>query len=173
MRTITMRTHPHRSRGGLLAVALVTVTAASLAPAAAQAAPAAAAPDYDVALNLAVTDAPGAPPQTATLRCRGAQATAGGYLAALPAEACRQARALARFLVSAPDPDRICTEIFGGPQTARVSGSTDGRFARRAFSRHNGCAIADWDRMGLLLDAAMSPSRLLVAYHDRRPPGPG
>jgi hypothetical protein len=118
-----------------------------------------------VALRLSVTDAPGATPQTATLRCRGSRAVAGGYLSSVPAEACRQARDLAEFLLSTPDPDRICTAIFGGEQTAEVTGSVDGRPVQRAFSRRDGCAIADWDRMGLLLDAAMSPSRLLVAYH--------
>jgi len=173
MRTITMRTRARRARARRLAVLVAAVTVTSLAPAAAQAAPAATAPAYDVALNLSVTDAPGAPAQTATLRCRDSQADAGGYLSPLPAQACRQARDLARFLLSAPDPDRICPEIFGGPQTAKVTGSIEGRLVQRAFSRHNGCAIADWDRTGLLLDAAMSPSRRLVAYHRTGHPGPG
>jgi hypothetical protein len=165
MRTITMHTHALATRGRRLAVVMGAVTAAVLAPAAAQAAPAAIAPPPDVTLNLAVTDAPGATPQTATLRCRGSRAIAGGYLAGVPAQACQQARDLAAFLLSQPDPNRICTDIFGGEQTAKVTGSINGRRVQRAFARRNGCEIADWNRMGLLLDGAMSPSRLLVAYH--------
>ncbi|MGI9097174.1 MAG: hypothetical protein ACR2H2_01545 [Solirubrobacteraceae bacterium] len=153
-----MRTHALRSRSRQLAVVLAAVTTASLAPAAAQAAPAATAAPSDVVLNLSVTETPGATPRTATLRCRGSRAVAGGYLSGVPAEACRQARALERFLLSAPDPNRICTLIFGGPQTARVIGSVDGRRVRRTFSRRNGCEIADWDTMGLLLSSAVSPS---------------
>jgi hypothetical protein len=119
----------------------------------------------DVELRLSVTEIPGAAPRTATLRCQGGRAVAGGYLADAPAEACRHARRLARFLLSEPDPDRVCTEIFGGPQTGEVTGVIDGRRVRRSFSRRNGCEIADWDRMGLLLDAAITPARLLVAFH--------
>jgi hypothetical protein len=173
-----MRTHPLRSRSRRLAVLLAAVTAASLAPAAAQAAPAAsAAAPSDVALNLSVIETPGATARKATLRCRGSRAVARGYLSEVPAKACRQARALERFLLSTPDPNRICTDIFGGPQTAKVTGSVDGRRVQRSsFSRRNGCEIADWDTMGLLLSSAIgpsrllagsavSPSRLLVAYH--------
>jgi hypothetical protein len=168
MRTMTTRTHALATRGRRLAVVMGAVTAAFLAPAAAQAVPAAVAPPPDVTLNLAVTDAPGATPQTATLRCRGSRAIAGGYLAGVPAQACQQARDLVAFLLSQPDPNRICTDIFGGEQTAKVTGSINGRRVQRAFARRNGCEIADWNRMGLLLDGAMSPSRLLVAYHRTR-----
>lgn len=169
MRTLTLRHH-----SGRLAVLVAAVTAAALAPAAAQAAPTAAQPD--VALRLSVIQTPGATPQLATLRCRGAQAVASGYLSEVPAEACRQARAVTKLLLTTPDPDRICTDIFGGEQTARVTGSIDARRVQRAFSRVNGCEIADWDTMGLLLGsaagssralagAAVAPARLLVAYH--------
>jgi hypothetical protein len=165
MRTITVHTHALSRRGRRLAVVVAAVAAASLVPAAAQAAPGATAQPTDLALTLSVTDTPGAAPQTARLWCRGSLAAADGYLAKLPAQACQQARAVAELLLNAPDPHRICTQIFGGPQTARVTGSVDGRGVWRGFSRQNGCAIAEWDRMGLLFEAAMSPSRVLVAYH--------
>jgi len=79
-----MRTHALRSRSRQLAVVLAAVTTASLAPAAAQAAPAATAAPSDVVLNLSVTETPGATPRTATLRCRGSRAVAGGYLSGCP-----------------------------------------------------------------------------------------
>jgi hypothetical protein len=167
IRTIATSTHAVRANGCRLAVLLTAVTAASLAPTAAQAAPAAPeSPDSpDVALALSVTDTPGAILRTATLHCRGSQEVAGGYLSQAPEEACKQARSLAEFLLSTPDPTRRCPLPFAGQQTAEVTGFVNGHRVRRAFSRHDGCAIADWDRMGLLLNAAISPSRLLIAYH--------
>jgi hypothetical protein len=76
-----------------------------------------------------------------------------------PEEACKQARSLAEFLLSTPDPNRRCPSRFAGQQTAEVTGFVNGHRVRRAFSRHDSCAIADWDRMGLLLNPAISPSR--------------
>jgi hypothetical protein len=171
MRTPTLRAHSRR-----LAVIAAAVTAAALAPAAAQAAVAPTPIGPDVALRLSVTPTPGATPQTAALRCRGARAFASGYLSKVPEEACKQARRVARFLLTQPDPNRICTDIFGGEQTAKVTGSVAGQLVQRAFARRDGCQIADWDTMGLLLGpaasssrlragAAVSPARLLVAYH--------
>ena len=118
-----------------------------------------------MALRFSVTDAP-ATPQTATLTCLGTWANATGYLREARTEGCRQARRLADFLLSAPDPDRVCTQIFGGPQTATVQGAIKGRPIRRAFARTDGCELADWEQMGLLLaPAAINSSRQLVDYH--------
>jgi hypothetical protein len=51
-------------------------------------------------------------------------------------------------------PDVACTEIYGGPATATVSGWRDGKPVRAEFSRTNGCEIARWDRAEALLGAA-------------------
>lgn len=42
-------------------------------------------------------------------------------------------------------PDMMCTEIYGGPQTARVTGQWEGEEVDAEFSRTNGCEIARWD----------------------------
>lgn len=95
----------------------------------------------------------------ATLECRGRVARAGGYLASRDAaRACRTARRLAAFLTEAgPPPLRPCTQIYGGPQTARVTGRIGSRPVDRRLSRSDGCAIADWDRAVGLLPATRSP----------------
>ena len=51
------------------------------------------------------------------------------------------------FLVaSAPVPaDVMCTEQYGGPQRARVTGTWHGRAVRASFTRTDGCQIARWD----------------------------
>jgi hypothetical protein len=44
-------------------------------------------------------------------------------------------------------PNAICTEVYGGPQRARVTGMVDGRPVWATFSRSNGCEIARWARV--------------------------
>jgi hypothetical protein len=41
-------------------------------------------------------------------------------------------------------PDVACTELYGGPQTATVSGRLRGEQVDARFSRVNGCEIARW-----------------------------
>jgi hypothetical protein len=54
-----------------------------------------------------------------------------------------------------PVPDDVaCTEQFGGPETARVTGTLDGRQVDARFARNNGCEIARWDKVAPLLEAA-------------------
>ncbi|MFD9600239.1 subtilase-type protease inhibitor [Streptomyces sp. NBC_01224] len=46
----------------------------------------------------------------------------------------------------APVPgDAMCTQQFGGPATARVTGTWRGRSIDTAFERTNGCAISRWN----------------------------
>lgn len=53
----------------------------------------------------------------------------------------------------APVPaDQVCTEIYGGPETATVRGTWLGRPVDASFSRQNGCEIARWDAVAGLLD---------------------
>ena len=67
-----------------------------------------------------------------------------------PAAACAQ-------LAGQPDPfaalpaDTMCTQLFGGPQTARVTGRWAGQPVDLQLSRTDGCRIAQWDRLGALL----------------------
>lgn len=51
-----------------------------------------------------------------------------------------------------PD-DRACTEIFGGPQRAEVSGTVEGEEVDATFTRANGCEIERWDALVGLLPA--------------------
>jgi hypothetical protein len=66
---------------------------------------------------------------------------------------CDIARRLADFLAEEPPRDRVCTEIYGGPETARVRGTIGERRIDRRFSKTNGCEIADWERAEPLLAA--------------------
>ncbi|ROQ81477.1 subtilase-type protease inhibitor [Streptomyces sp. NBC_01260] len=44
-------------------------------------------------------------------------------------------------------PDAMCTQQYGGPATARVTGSWRGRSIDAAFDRTNGCEIGRWNSL--------------------------
>jgi hypothetical protein len=103
----------------------------------------------DPALNdLVVTQdlGDGSPPQRWTLVCAGA--VSGDH---------PQAEAACAHLAAIEDPfapapaDLVCTEVYGGPQTARVTGVWGGEPVELEPGRRDGCEIAEWDALGPLL----------------------
>ncbi|AKN69042.1 hypothetical protein QR97_03750 [Streptomyces sp. PBH53] len=48
-------------------------------------------------------------------------------------------------------PGTTCTMLYGGPATARVTGTWAGRPVDASYDRGNGCEIGRWDRMVPLL----------------------
>ena len=81
-------------------------------------------------------------PRRWTLRC----APTGGTLPR-GAVACRRLGAGGPKLFAPVPPNMVCTEIYGGPQTARVVGKVAGKRIWASFSRTNGCHIDRWERM--------------------------
>jgi hypothetical protein len=67
-----------------------------------------------------------------------------------PAAACEAVHAQHGALEPLPD-DVACTQEYGGPQTAVVSGTIDGEPYRGTFNRRNGCEIGRWERLQPLL----------------------
>ena len=47
--------------------------------------------------------------------------------------------------------DKVCTQIYGGPQVAIVSGRVDGRAVWARLTRADGCQISRWSRVPSLL----------------------
>lgn len=84
---------------------------------------------------------------TATLTCD----PAGGELPD-PAAACAALAAEAAALEPVP-PDTACTELYGGPEQARITGTLDGAPVDASLSRVNGCEIDRWERLLPLLPA--------------------
>jgi hypothetical protein len=90
--------------------------------------------------------------RTARLTCDSEGPRATGFLRGRDAERlCRRAYTLERFLSRPPEAARACTEVYGGPDRARVRGNVRGGQVDRRFGRADGCEIADWDRARLLL----------------------
>lgn len=82
------------------------------------------------------------PTRTWTLRCD----PPGGSLPG----ASRACELLSAAALRPLPPDTICTQIYGGPQKARVRGSFRGRPVDSRFSRTNGCEIHRWDQLRYL-----------------------
>ena len=77
-----------------------------------------------------------------TLRC----GPAGGSLAR-PARACAKLAAGGAKLFAPFPRDTACTEIYGGPQRARIVGTVAGERVWTTLTRTNGCEISRWARV--------------------------
>jgi hypothetical protein len=84
----------------------------------------------------------GKPDVVWTLQCNPAR----GSLAR-PARACARLLAGGAKLFAPVSPKVVCTEIYGGPQRARVVGVLAGRRIWSTFTRTNGCEIDRWQRV--------------------------
>jgi hypothetical protein len=67
---------------------------------------------------------------------------------------CGAARALRPKDFEPTPADVACTQQFGGPQTATISGTLEGEQVAGRFSRQDGCEIARWDKVSALLAEA-------------------
>ena len=64
-----------------------------------------------------------------------------------------------RRLIDGPPADQVCTEQYGGPDTATITGTIDETPVDTVIDRTNGCGISDWDE----LLAGLIPPALGVA----------
>ena len=85
-------------------------------------------------------------PVTTTLTC----GPAGGGLVD-PAAACEALSGVARASLDPVPTDLMCTEIYGGPEQAQVSGTLDGDAVDAQLSRVNGCEIHRWEALSAVL----------------------
>jgi Subtilisin inhibitor-like len=88
--------------------------------------------------------------RTWTLRCD----PAGGTLGTLARErdACRRLAALKRPFAP-PDPDLACTQQYGGPQQALITGTYQGRRVWVRLGLADGCQISRFKRLAFLIPA--------------------
>jgi hypothetical protein len=94
--------------------------------------------------DLTVTVDHGSKTKRAAVRCAAAE----------DSDVCRAVAAL-KAEAFEPTPGHVaCTEIYGGPETATITGTLRGEPIDARFSRENGCEIARWLTARPLLDAA-------------------
>jgi hypothetical protein len=97
-------------------------------------------------LALEVSQGEGSAPLTWTLVCAGvAEGTHPD-----PEGACAHLQGLDDPFAPLPE-DVVCTEQYGGPQTAHVTGRWAGEPVDVQLSRVDGCRITQWDGLGPLL----------------------
>ena len=70
-----------------------------------------------------------------------------------PDAACRALQAHGAAALPPVRKDVACTQVYGGPQKATITGTWQGRPVRSSFSRINGCEISRWDLLRGLLPA--------------------
>ncbi|MQA86237.1 MAG: hypothetical protein GEV03_16785 [Streptosporangiales bacterium] len=92
-------------------------------------------------LEVRVKPSPDASAGSWTLTC---QPPGGTHPA--PETACAALRD-AQDPFAAPSKQQICTQIYGGPQTASIEGEWSGKSVSADFSRKNGCEIKTWDAL--------------------------
>ena len=107
-----------------------------------------------VVLQVEVRPTAGGPPQTAGLTCDGADrgtgflAAAGAAMAACASVDDHGGAALLRD----PHPvGQVCSMIYGGPETAVVTGTIDGQTIAAHLNRADGCGTAAWATLRPLL----------------------
>lgn len=107
-------------------------------------------PDHDLDLTVSLTEAPGAPERIFRL----ARAAGGPLESNLP-DPQGAVAAVERFgegiFFPAPGPPMLCTQQYGGPQVALVTGTFGGRQVRCRLSLTDGCEIARWHALAPLL----------------------
>jgi hypothetical protein len=95
------------------------------------------APASGTELRLELRKEDGATPREVRLRCPGAE--------------CTRVEAMDPDALAPTAADVACTELYGGPQVARLTGTLDGRRVDARFSRVNGCEADRWDRVVAVL----------------------
>ena len=68
-----------------------------------------------------------------------------------PEAACAVLDEVGTEVFAAPPKDQMCTEQYGGPQTASVTGVVAGEPVQATFDRTNGCGISRWDAVAPVL----------------------
>lgn len=98
-------------------------------------------------LEITITH-PDADPVSYTISCLGDTATITPAVEGLNEQtACTALTddAVRTLLFDGPPGDRVCTEIYGGPDEAAITGTLDEQPVDVVITRNNGCGIDDWD----------------------------
>ncbi|MFQ4150026.1 hypothetical protein AAGW05_15265 [Arthrobacter sp. LAPM80] len=153
---------PKPARGLRLAMVVLLVSAAAVLAACAQVSPpgdaggeSAATPPATGAIDLSITltESPGAAPHQFRLVADGPTPSP---VSTLPDPAAALAAVELhgeKMFFPVPDPARACTQQYGGPEVAVVTGSFKGREVKATFKRTDGCEIASWQALAPLFGA--------------------
>ena len=102
-------------------------------------------------LTISIRDHPDAPQHMFRLVSKDGHPVAGTTLPEPVAALAAVERFGEDIFFPKPGPPKLCTQQYGGPQVAVVSGTFRGRAVHSTFTRTDGCEIARWKAMGPLL----------------------
>jgi hypothetical protein len=88
--------------------------------------------------------------QTYTVTCTDSSAELSGDAVEVDADAACAALnepAVVERLTQGPPEDQVCTEIYGGDDTAEIEGTIGEQSVDTVADRTNGCAITTWDEL--------------------------
>ena len=68
-----------------------------------------------------------------------------------PKTACRVLETNGAAALPPVPKDKVCTQIYGGPETATITGTWQGKKIVSRFARNDGCQISRWKLMEGLL----------------------
>jgi len=106
-------------------------------------------PSADLSTSLSVTVSDGSAERSYTVEC---DPTGGTH--PRPESACEFLDLAARWgqdPFAPPPDDAVCAQVYGGPQTATVTGRWRGRDVAPEFARTDSCQIQRWDNAVALL----------------------
>jgi len=103
-------------------------------------------------LTIIVRSGPGGDLTTWTLSCDPPGGTHPD-----PAAACAAIDA-ARDPFAPVPPDMMCTQQYGGPETATITGTWRGEQVNASYTRTDGCEIARWSKLAAVFGARSSGS---------------
>ncbi|MGM0931567.1 MAG: hypothetical protein ACQEXN_17970 [Actinomycetota bacterium] len=105
----------------------------------------------DADLTIVLTSAGSDARVERTLVCRDNQPADGSTVRDAEAACAALSKHGEKVFFELPDRNRICTQQYGGPQQARVTGTISGREVDKQFSLTDGCKISEWNSMQALL----------------------
>jgi hypothetical protein len=121
--------------------------------------PTSSAAPVEVALVVSVTAGGAGPDRHGSISCQGTNAIGTGHLldptaAAAACALVQPGSAAEKRLTEGAKPGQICTQQYGGPQQAKITGTLRGRTIDTTVDRKDGCGIADWDLLRALVGPA-------------------
>lgn len=108
----------------------------------------------DAELSIIVKPSPTAAPESYTLVCTSGVPAAESHHPTAAA-ACAALKKNPALLTRSPRPsDQVCSQRYGGPQTATVTGAVDGVGVDSSYKLTDGCEIAAWAAVADILGSS-------------------
>lgn len=104
-------------------------------------------------LTITLTESPEAMPRTFRLVAEGATPGPESTLPDPAAALAAVEKYGEKMFFPVPDPNRVCTQQYGGPEIAQVTGWFHGKEVNATFKRTDGCEISQWQALAPLFGA--------------------